>query len=86
VEFGEITYRNGKKASLERQVSRRVFHGKGCLFYLYSFTILWDSTEDLTGARTCEVGAEVAKQGFYNLVTGSSTDNVSDNNDACTRL
>ena len=36
VEFREVTYRNGKTASLERQVGRRAFHGKGCLFYLYS--------------------------------------------------
>ena len=36
MEFGEIPYRNGKKASLQRHVSRRAFHGKGSLFYLYS--------------------------------------------------
>ena len=36
VEFREIMYRNGKKAGLERQVGTRAFHGKGCLFYLYS--------------------------------------------------
>ncbi|MFC1777811.1 hypothetical protein ACFL3I_10810, partial [Pseudomonadota bacterium] len=45
-----------------------------------------DPTQDLTDARTCEVGSEVAGQGFYNLVTGSRTDNAPDNNDACTRL
>jgi hypothetical protein len=36
MEFREVTYRNGKKASWERRVGRRAFHGKGCLFYLYS--------------------------------------------------
>jgi len=27
---------NGWKAGVERQSFRRAFHGKGCLFYLYS--------------------------------------------------
>ena len=43
MEFGEIPYRNGKKASLQRHVSRRAFHGKGCLFYLYSEKVVNNS-------------------------------------------
>jgi hypothetical protein len=41
VEFREVTYRIGKKAGLGRQVGRRAFHGKGCLFYLYSNQLSW---------------------------------------------
>ena len=40
MECREITCRIGKKASLERQVGRWAFHGKGCLFYLYSKKIV----------------------------------------------
>jgi uncharacterized repeat protein (TIGR01451 family) len=41
---------------------------------------------DLTDAETCDEADPQRLEGFYNLVTGSSTDNNPDNNDTCSSL